>query len=117
VCYLDAVRTWTFGRHWMLLFLLYIGADFLDPSIPGVFFLDNDALYVDGVIHTNGHHGLTPAQQGHAPYPAELTQLVSPRPVPSRPMLDGLALQWRVKQTLPRHSVSGPASPRATEDH
>ncbi len=33
-----------------LLLLLYITADFIDPSVPGVFFFDNDVLFVDGVI-------------------------------------------------------------------
>jgi len=37
-------------RHWTLLILIYIAADFTDPSIPGVFFFDNDALFMDGAI-------------------------------------------------------------------
>jgi hypothetical protein len=37
-------------RHWTLLLLFYLIADFTDPSVPGVFFFDNDALFVDGAI-------------------------------------------------------------------
>ena len=33
-----------------LLLLFYITADFIDPSVPGVFFFDNDTLFVDGAI-------------------------------------------------------------------
>jgi hypothetical protein len=37
-------------RRWTLLLLLYIVADFADPSIPGVFFFDSGALFIDGVV-------------------------------------------------------------------
>jgi hypothetical protein len=37
-------------RHWALLFLLYVTIDFLDPSIPGVFFFDTESFFVDGVV-------------------------------------------------------------------
>jgi hypothetical protein len=37
-------------RHWALLFLLYVTIDFLDPSIPGVFFFETESLFVDGVV-------------------------------------------------------------------
>jgi hypothetical protein len=101
----------------MFLFLLYVGADFLDPSIPGVFFLDNDALYVDGVVQTKGQPSLTPAHHGPPPDPAGLTQVVSPRLAPSRPTRGGPTLQRSVEQAFARRSLSRPASPRATEDH
>jgi len=38
------------GHLLTLLLLLYITADFMDPLVPGVFFFDNDALFVDGAI-------------------------------------------------------------------
>jgi hypothetical protein len=38
------------GHLLALLLLLYITADFMDPSIPGVFSFENDALFVDGVV-------------------------------------------------------------------
>jgi hypothetical protein len=37
-------------RHWTLLLLIYITVDFMDPSIPGVFFFGSDELFVDGAI-------------------------------------------------------------------
>jgi hypothetical protein len=38
-------------RYWTLLLLLYVAADFMDPSIPGVFFFDSGTvLFVDGVV-------------------------------------------------------------------
>lgn len=40
-------RRW---RPWVLLLLLYVAADFADPSIPGVFFFDSGPLFVDGVV-------------------------------------------------------------------
>jgi hypothetical protein len=39
-----------FSRRWTLLLLIYIAIDFMDPSIPGVFFFDNDALFMDGAV-------------------------------------------------------------------
>jgi len=38
-----------------LLILLYITADFVDPAAPGVFFIDNQAFFVDGVVQLKGH--------------------------------------------------------------
>jgi hypothetical protein len=35
--------------------LLYIAADFMDPSIPGVFFFDSDELFVDGAVQFKSH--------------------------------------------------------------
>lgn len=37
-------------RRWALLLCLYIAVDFMDPSIPGVFFFDSEVLFVDAVI-------------------------------------------------------------------
>ena len=42
------------ARYWTLLFALYLAADFLDPSIPGVFCFANEALFVDGVVQCKG---------------------------------------------------------------
>lgn len=39
-----------FPRRLALVLLLYVAADFMDPSIPGVFFFDGGVLFVDGVI-------------------------------------------------------------------
>jgi len=38
------------ARHWVLLLTLYLGVDFMDPSIPGVFFFETEALFMDGVV-------------------------------------------------------------------
>lgn len=47
-----------------LLLLLYVTADFMDPSVPGVFFFDNDVLFVDGVVQlkSNASADLTPTE-------------------------------------------------------
>ena len=37
-------------RPWALLLVLYMGADFLDPAVPGIFFFDHDKVFVDGVV-------------------------------------------------------------------
>jgi hypothetical protein len=39
------------ARHWLLLLLLYVAIDFMDPSIPGVFCFDTEFFFVDGVVH------------------------------------------------------------------
>jgi hypothetical protein len=106
-----------FRRHWVLLLLLYVGVDFFDPSLPGVFFLDNDALFMDGVVQTKGHQSATPENPGPVPYSVALIQVVEPRQVPSRPMLGGPSWQWPVRQGFARPSLSQSASARATEDH
>jgi hypothetical protein len=41
--------------QWALLLFLYIAFDFMDPSIPGVFFFDSDELFVDGVVQLKSH--------------------------------------------------------------
>jgi hypothetical protein len=47
-----------------LFVLLYITADFIDPAAPGVFFFDNDAFFVDGVVQLKSHtpRDLTPME-------------------------------------------------------
>jgi hypothetical protein len=47
------------GHLLALLLLLYVTADFMDPSIPGVFSFANDALFVDGVVKSNVSADLT----------------------------------------------------------
>jgi hypothetical protein len=47
------------GHLLALLLLLYITADFMDPSIPGVFSFEDDALFVDGVVKSNASADLT----------------------------------------------------------
>ncbi len=46
-------------RHWALVLFIYIGVDFMDPSIPGVFFFDSDALFVDGVVQAKSNSATT----------------------------------------------------------
>jgi hypothetical protein len=54
-------------RHWTLLLLIYITVDFMDPSIPGVFFFGSDELFVDGAIQAKSDAS---------------THLATPEPVP-----------------------------------
>jgi len=50
-----AMTSLRLSRHWALLLFLYIAADFMDPSIPGVFFFDSRVLFVDGVVQLKSH--------------------------------------------------------------
>jgi hypothetical protein len=86
-----------FPRQWTLLLLLYITVDFMDPSIPGVFFFDNDALFVDGVVQaksTASTHLVTtePAPFEGPPHDAEdAAAKLQVVPRPSRPQY----LPWK----------------------
>ena len=111
------MRLGIFKHQWVFLFVLYIGADFLDPSIPGVFFLDNDALFMDGVVQKKGSHSARTALPEPAPDHARLTQVVEPRHVPSRSMLGTRTPRRPVQQEFARRSLSPPASARSAEDH
>jgi len=35
--------------------VLYLAADFMDPSIPGVFFFDSKELFVDGAVQVKSN--------------------------------------------------------------
>jgi hypothetical protein len=50
------------GRVLVLLLLLYVTADFMNPSIPGAFSFENNDLFVDGVaqLKSNALADLTP---------------------------------------------------------
>jgi hypothetical protein len=52
------------ARRWLLLLLLYVAIDFMDPSIPGVFFFDTEFFFVDGVVQakSNAFSNLAAAQ-------------------------------------------------------
>lgn len=43
------------ARYWVLLVGLYVAADFMDPSIPGVFFFDSEELFVDGAVQVKSN--------------------------------------------------------------
>lgn len=43
------------ARRWTLLLMLYVAADLMDPSIPGVFFFGGKELFVDGVIQVKSN--------------------------------------------------------------
>lgn len=38
------------SRHWALLLMLYVAIDFMNPTLPGVFYFDSGTLFVDGVV-------------------------------------------------------------------
>lgn len=78
-------------RHWTLLLLIYIIADFTDPSVPGVFFFDNDALFVDGAVQAK----------------SDTTHLVTPELVP----LGGPAHDGEIAAAT-RQVVSRPSRPQ-----
>jgi len=49
------------GHLFACLLLLWITADFMDPFTPGVFFFENDAFFVDGVIQARSNAAPTPS--------------------------------------------------------
>jgi hypothetical protein len=108
-------------RCWLLLLLLYIGADFLDPSIPGVFFLDNHALFLDGAVEAKSYQGPAADLRGPAPDPVTMNDVVQSRPSlrlsPSWSMLAGPAAEGRSPLAFQRRLLSSSAAARCTEDH
>jgi hypothetical protein len=103
------------SRSWTLLLLLYVGLDFLDPSIPGVFFLDNDKLFVDGVAASKSASASTLAP---APSPSPSTRLEpSSDRVSSPRMPTDSAPRGLSRQSLARRSLWPSGSPAAAEDH
>jgi len=103
------------GRAWTLLLLLYIGADFIDPSVSGVFFLDNEALFVDSVVHAKGSvRALAPPEPDARPSAAVVVAL-SPMSSPTRPAVPGSRAPSQAPPA--RRSLSPPAPPPAVEDH
>jgi hypothetical protein len=57
-----------FSPHWALLLLLYVAADFMDPSIPGVFFFDGGVLFVDGVVQLKSNASTSVAAPEPMPF-------------------------------------------------
>jgi len=111
------MRSWTISRRFVLLILLYIGADFLDPSLPGVFFLDNQALFVDGAVQAKGYQLDATAIRESRPVPhrlipvVECCQALSPRMRAARSPLR------HPTHAFERHASASSASPLSTDDH
>lgn len=57
-----------FPRHWTLILLLYVVADFMDPSIPGVFFFDSGVLFIDGVVQVKSDASTSVAMPAPMPF-------------------------------------------------
>lgn len=101
------------GRALIVALAVYLGADFLDPSIPGIFFLDNDQLFLDSVVHTKDEvparlpsHPLPPAvDAGQSEEPPSIARSV-PIPSPHR---------THAGRSHTRGEPSAP--PSAPEDH
>jgi hypothetical protein len=104
-------------RRWVFVLLLYIGSDFLDPSVPGVFFLDNEALFMDGLVQAKGCQDVGPAVLDASPYPHRLGVIVPPRPTP-RPRDVALRPPSRRILSFAESSASSQAaSPSTADDH
>jgi hypothetical protein len=105
-------------RRWVFVLLLYIGLDFLDPSVPGVFFLDNEALFMDGLVQAKESHDVGAAVLDASPYPHRLGVVIASRPTP--PTQD-LSLRppprHRVLSFPNRSSSLQAASPDTADDH
>ena len=95
--------------------LLYISADFVDPSVPGVFFLDNDALFVDSVIQAK-HTTVILKAPAVSPRASALPLSHVPQVSALRPRSE--LRRWSCCQLpLPRGSLRPTAPPPASDDH
>jgi len=104
------------GCHWTLLLVLYIGVDFVDPSTPGVFFFDNDALFMDGVVQPRGEVVASPAH-AESPQPVDrVSDVIESPDVSSKLIVFAPTRHGRRTQFL-RDSPTSSARPSASEDH
>ena len=103
------------SRNWAFLMLLYISADFVDPSVPGVFFLDNESLFVDSVIQAK-HTAVILKAPAVGPRASALPLSHVPQVAAPRPRFEpGL---WSCCQLpLARGSLRPTALPPASDDH
>lgn len=105
------------SRCLTLLLVLYVGVDFLDPAIPGVFFFDNPALFLDGVVQVKDE---TVADFAVAP-PLPLgrsMETAEPSRLPKRAVLGAFAQPRHGPRTHPHQDLpTSGASPSTLEDH
>lgn len=105
-------RRW---RLWTLPLLLYVLADFADPSIPGVFFFDSGVLFVDGVVQLKSSASVElPAMQ-----PAPTGRLVefADEAAPARGRVEVRpARQHRLRWKSPKHDDSASFAPSSGPD-
>ena len=97
-----------------MLFLLYIAMDFCDPSIPGVFFLDNDALFADGIVNVKGGSASTsplgPASSRDPSRASRPRRARSPR-MPVGPPASRPGKHPRARRSLPPSAASSTTEP------
>jgi hypothetical protein len=103
-------------RSWTLLILVYITVDFLDPSIPGVFFLDNDALFVDSVVHPKQVSSVLPAPVSRAALPIDIARDAGVRTALG-PALTGVGRVDRGARPLARRHLPSSSPSSSPEDH
>jgi hypothetical protein len=102
-------------RPWAFLLVLYMGADFLDPAVPGIFFFDHDQLFLDGVVELKpiasplAPHQPTPGSGGRAVE-------VARRPTPGRPVVLSSSPKPARWASARRVESSSP-SPPSPDDH
>lgn len=102
---------------WPLLFVLYLGLDYLDPSVPGIFFFDNHALFLDGAVEVRGQR--TTAGAPEAPIPRPFGRAIAaPEPAPGPTHTAVRPSRRHAHNTrLHRFERRSVASPSAPEDH
>ena len=106
-----AMKRW---RWWALFLLLYISADFCDPSIPGVFFFDSSHFFMDGIVEAKAlsSAGMTGAPSATPTADQAVTPSLPPRLVLAR--ADVPKFCWWRPMKCDCLSSSGSRSP---EDH
>jgi hypothetical protein len=94
--------------------LLYIGLDFCDPSVPGVFFFDSSHLFMDGVVEVKALDST-----GMSPTPSETAAaagVVTPSPAPRIVLAVAVAEKLRNWRPTKRDCLLSSAA-QSPEDH
>ena len=109
----------TLRRLGPILFLAWLLIDFVDPSLPGVFYFEGQQLFMDGAVATSSATPAVKVAQTHQPPRARRAddrEIVATSPQPSR---SNVALRHSPQRRPDRHSqlYVGDLSPGAPDPH
>jgi len=88
--------------------LMHVGADFLDPSVPGVFFFDARDLFVDGAVQSKLEPDPIPTAAGPAHEAITIERLTGNRPAP-RPAASNPVARRAPDRPVARTDTRAPA--------
>lgn len=104
------------GRLWTVLLVLYITADYLDPTLPGVFFLGSATLFMDSVVVQTTAVMPNKALAAADPPIVERGTRDGAGPV-SRPGTEGSLTRRRKFHAHVRQPSAPPSATSSPEDH